>query len=134
MTREEMINQDKINNVKKSTAEEFSEEALESLKAEPKFIARLKCKPTYNFQSIEFDWDLTTENRVEMFELYGQLLDYLMDVAPDQPEQKKGKKVKQEELATEAQLNTLKRFHIPYRELITKKEASKLLAENLGKK
>ena len=47
----------------------------------------LRCKPTYNFQSIEFDWDFDfgdVEDLNKMFDMYVTLLHFLQDVAPDQ--------------------------------------------------
>ena len=52
---------------------------------------KFKCKPTYQFQSIEFDFEVddncapvAEQDIKDMFELYGKVLKGLMEIAPIQ--------------------------------------------------
>ena len=79
-----------------------------------------KCKPTYNFQSIEFEWDLTEDNFPEMMEMYDRIVNGLMDIAPEQPDtkkpaaKKKEKKQPKQALATENQKKLMDKLGIQY--------------------
>lgn len=90
---------------------------------------KIKCKPTYNFQSMEFEWELTDENREEMFNLYTDLLEFLEGIAPEQ-EVKPAKKVK---LATDKQLDLLDQLGVDYDDDVTQEEASNLIDKYFGK-
>lgn len=110
--------------------EELAQEEL--MDSEPKTI-KLKCKPTYNFQSVEFEYFVDSEEDVEaMFELYSHILTKLMEIAPEQPNQQPSKPV--EEPATEKQIEILKKFKIPFSKNVSKKEAALLIKNSIEKK
>lgn len=90
-----------------------------------------KCKPTYNFQSIEFEYKVNPFYGLnELFDVYKAVLEGLTELAPDQP----GQMVKEVgEPATEKQLEILKKFKIPYRKGVTKQEAQKLISDSMKK-
>lgn len=93
---------------------------------------KVHCKPTYNYQSVEFDWEIKyPEDQEHMFEVYKGLLEGLIAIAPAQPE--KGSTVVKEEPATVKQLEILKKFKIPHNPHVSKEEASKLIQNNLKK-
>lgn len=89
---------------------------------------KVKCKPTYNFQSIEFEWDIKNPQDQEyMFEVYKELLEGLIRLAPSQ------ERVEEVEPATEKQLEILKKFKIPHKGNVSKEEANKLIQKSLKK-
>lgn len=106
---------------------ELTEQELQELEeCEPKKII-LKCKPTYNFQSIEFEWELDNDID-EMFEFYKIVVDGLREIAPAQPcERVSG------EPATTKQLEILKLYNIPHKGNISKEDARKLIMKNMKK-
>lgn len=97
----------------------------------------IKCKPCYNFQSLEFDYiaDLDNEDSLnEMFDFFDKLLTGLQAIAPEQikvqaiaPKQQKPK----EPMSTENQQNYLLGLGVPIEESkrMTKKEASNMIKE-----
>ena len=119
------------------------QEFTEMMASEPKNSITLKCKPVYDYQSIEFEYEIRNGDDIaNMFELYSQLLDGLMNVAPEQPDRKRipAAKLKKElkpipepkeQLATEAQLKILNDFNIPHKRNVTKLEAQKLIRESV---
>lgn len=89
---------------------------------------KVKCKPTYNFQSIEFEWELNCPKDLDyMFDVYRELLEGLIRIAPNQ------EKVEEKEPATKKQLEILNRFKIPHKANVSKEEAGKLIQNNLKK-
>ena len=90
-------------------------------------VTKCKCKPTYNFQSIEFEWDLTEDNYTEMIALYDRIAQDLKEIAPSQPDESKGPK------ATDKQKALLDRLKVKYDKNITAAEASKLIDKQFGK-
>ena len=98
----------------------------------------MKCKPVYNFQSVEFDFELDydkdkyDDSIEEMFDLYEDIVEHLKEVAPEQPKvqsvaPKSTKKNYNEEPATLGQKNYLRANGIPFGDDITKDEAFKLI-------
>ena len=91
-----------------------------------------KCKPTYNFQSIEFEWHLTRENYSDMYQLYCDLLQFMIENAPEQmvkngkPEPKEP-----EEPATEKQIALLNKLGVKIPKNLSLKQARILIKENL---
>ena len=110
--------------------EMLSDEELEEIEPEIQSKTfKVKCKPTYNFQSIEFEWEINSPLDQEyMFEVYKDLLEGLIRIAPNQPE-----KTEEVELATEKQLEILKKFKIPHKANVSKEEANKLIQKSLKK-
>lgn len=95
----------------------------------------MKCKPTFQFQSVEFDFYISTEcgpvteqDLEEMFALYDKILKGLQKIAPiqDQKNQQPA-----EPLATQSQKDIMDRFHIKYTPRTTKKEAQALINKNM---
>lgn len=92
----------------------------------------LHFKPTYNFQTVEFDVDMEKkEDLDDAFELYAELIKRLKEVAPEQPNNNNSKP--NEPLATERQKEVMDKFNIAYEPNITKAKASKLIAYSMGK-
>lgn len=91
---------------------------------------KVHCKPTYNFQSVEFDYEVYTEEDIEnMFKIYKQMIENLVEIAPSQEPVKK----EPVEPATEGQLAILKKYNIKYKPNVSKEEASKLIQKSMGK-
>lgn len=71
----------------------------------------IKCKPVYDFQSVEFEYmvDLDDPQTVEdMLTFYDTIIEGLKNVAPEQPNQKGGTPKKPPvEKATEGQIKCL---------------------------
>lgn len=84
-----------------------------------------KCKPVWQFQSVEFDFEVkdASVDLPAMFEIYKKVLKGLMDFAPEQQKQT----VNREPLATEKQRQIMKANGIPYTNLTTMSEASALI-------
>lgn len=101
----------------------------------------LRCKPTYEFQSIEFDWDFDfgdEEDLNKMFDMYVTLLHFLQDVAPDQSKPVKREKFdkpfkKEDLLASAKQLALLDKLGVIYPTNCSKSVASKLIEEAKSK-
>lgn len=118
------------------------QEINEMMASEPKTLV-LKCKPVYNYQSIEFEYEIKNgDDFANMFELYKQLVDGLMMVAPEQPDARKPIRVKEpvkkpeppkEEPATEAQIRIMKDFNVKYPKNCTKKQARDLISASIKK-
>ena len=91
----------------------------------------IHCKPTYNFQSVEFDWELEDDNIEDMMVLYDRLVNMLKDIAPEQPTNtafpKKKPSKPAEPLASERQLQYMDSLGIAYPTKCTKKEAWRLI-------
>ena len=91
----------------------------------------MKCKPTFDFQSVEFDFSIQTEEDLKnMKDLYKKVLDILVEIAPEQGGTKKAVKIS-EPLATQGQKATMDRFHIKYDETTTKKQATALIQASI---
>ncbi len=93
----------------------------------------VKFKPVYNFQSAEFEClvDFDDPDSVDRaFATYGQCLNKLKELAPDQPKLVDVPKV---ELATEKQKANMDKYHIKYTEKTTKAEARNLITESMKK-
>lgn len=86
-----------------------------------------KCKPTYNFQSVEFEYQGDLETLEDMFTIYKAVLNELMILAPEQPT----KLIQPIEMATAKQKEIMDRFGIKYKSTVTKAEAQELIKKNL---
>lgn len=99
----------------------------------------IKCKPCYNFQSLEFDYiaDLDNENSLnEMFDFFDKLLTGLQAIAPEQQKvqqvaYKSATQKPKEPMSTENQQNYLLGLGVPIEDSkrMTKKEASNMIKE-----
>ena len=68
----------------------------------------VKCKPVYNFQSVEFETEVNSpQDEKAMFELYRRILEGLKEVSIEQPPLAKPVPVKQEIKASPKQVNLL---------------------------
>ena len=93
----------------------------------------VKCKPCYNFQTVEFDYMVSDDSDLdEMMELYNNILQRLMKVAVAQPAPVKMPE-KPENPATDAQLKILKQFGIKFKPNISKEEAHTLIKKSYDK-
>ena len=98
----------------------------------------IKCKPVYNFQSVEFEMEIDPTKLEELnglFNIYNNLLVGLQKVAPEQPVQAKPIPIKQEPKATPGQVQCLVNFGIEksVAEKMTKAEAGKKIGELCNK-
>ena len=97
----------------------------------------IKCKPVYNFQSVEFELPVDLDNLEtldELFDIFDKILTGLQAIAPEQqkvqavaPKQQKPK----EPMSTENQQNYLLGLGVPLEKSkrMTKKEASNMIKE-----
>lgn len=123
----------KIDKVK-LTSEDIKKETKKK-KTTKKHIIKCKCKPTYNFQSIEFEWELDLDDGnsiCNMFDLYDDLLENLQLSAPVQPTAQKKEEVV-EDPATEKQLQILNKFKIKHSPNVSKREANELIQKSMRK-
>ena len=97
----------------------------------------IKCKPVYNFQSLEFEYIIDLDNEEsfnEMFDFFDKMLTGLQAIAPEQQKVQgvAPKSVKPKEpMSTENQQNYLLGLGVPIEESkrMTKKEASNMIKE-----
>ena len=92
----------------------------------------VKCKPVYNFQSVEFEMEVKNPEDIEiMFDMYEDMIKGLKSVAPEQPAQPKAAPVKQEPKATPKQINCLIKLGIDEEtaKRMTMSEANKKINE-----
>ena len=94
----------------------------------------MKCKPTYQFQSIEFDWEIIPEadediQLQDMFKTYEKVLKGLMKIAPVQDPKQQPKPA--EPLATERQKKIMDNHGIKYTEKTTQKQAYELIKKSM---
>lgn len=92
-----------------------------------------KCKPVYNFQSIEFEYEVNSEeDSQKMFETYKKVLQGLQECAVEQPALAKPVPAKpKEEMATPGQINYLISLGLLPEEAnkLTKKQAAAKIME-----
>lgn len=68
----------------------------------------VKCKPVYNFQSVEFEIEVNSpKDEKAMFELYRRILEGLKEISIEQPPLAKAVPVKQEPKASPKQVSLL---------------------------
>ena len=94
---------------------------------EPRLI-KFKCKPTYNFQSIEFEIEVSEDYLEPMFTLYRKVVEGLIKVTPDQP--KNGVVANP---ASPKQIEIMDKFRIPYQPGITYDQADAKIKESYAK-
>ena len=93
----------------------------------------MKCKPTWQFQSVEFDFEIDpqidedTQYKI-MFETYNKVLNGLMKIAPVQDIKNQ---VPAEPLATARQKEIMDKFGIKYTNKTTTKEAQRLIQRSM---
>lgn len=91
-----------------------------------------KCKPTYQFQSIEFEImaPLSEEGIKKVAAAYKQVLDELIKISPEQNQ--KGS-VPSKPLATDKQKDIMRKFGIPFTDKTTTSDAQALIKESMDK-
>ena len=99
-------------------------------------VVRIHCKPVYNYQSVEFDWELPIGNVEEemtaMEGFYSRMLEMLVRVSQNAPQAETKKPAAPvEELASEKQKEILRNFHIDFKPDITKKQAHALIKKSM---
>lgn len=88
----------------------------------------MKCKPVFNFQSVEFDYNVNTpEDLTDMFELFSKVVKGLQEIAPEQSKVT----VNREPLASEKQRQIMKANGIPFTALTTRSEATALISKSM---
>lgn len=90
-----------------------------------------KCKPTYQFQSIEFEVAASIDEIPKVKELYKTVLDQLIEIAPEQDKKSAAKPTPAEPLATPGQKATMDKFGIQYGPETTKKQAQALIQASI---
>lgn len=97
----------------------------------------VKCKPVYNFQSVEFEYELDPKNEneiIEMFTVYRTILLYMKNVAPEQERINTFSKPKTKpniKMMSQAQRNWLINLGVEEEDLVglTYEEASNMIKE-----
>lgn len=99
----------------------------------------MKCKPTFQFQSIEFDYEIddtceavAEQDVKDMFKLYDKILKGLMAISPVQDQRTPAPKI-QDPPATQRQKDTMDLYGIDYPDNITSKQAQALIQRNIHK-
>ena len=101
-------------------------------------VLTIHCKPVYNYQSVEFDWNVYFDtdnigeqiNAMEWF--YSLMLQMLVRVSQNAPQKDVSKPVAPvEEPASEKQKEILRNFHIDFKPDITKKQAHALIKKSM---
>lgn len=87
-----------------------------------------KCKPCYQFQSIEFEVEADKHHIGEVVDLYALVLEELMRITPEQNKVIPNKAV----LATEKQKEIMRKFGISYTASTTQAEAQELIKESIA--
>lgn len=102
----------------------------------------VKCKPVFNFQSVEFEMEVdpTSEDYSDqlgvLFDVFNDMLEGLQDVAPEQQKVQSvaPKSAKPSTpLATDGQKRYLRAMGIPFDEDLTKAEADNMIKKASGK-
>ena len=89
---------------------------------------KMTCKPVWQFQSVEFEYEVkTADDLPAMFDLFNKVLKGLMDFAPDQQKQV----VNREPPATEKQREIMRINGIPFTNLTTRSEVQRLIQKSL---
>jgi len=102
----------------------------------PVKVLKVHCKPVYNYQSVEFDWEIPFdqigEAMTEMEHAYSDMLEMLVRVSQNAPQKEAGKtSAPVEEPASEKQKEILRNFHIDFKPDITKKQAHALIKKSM---
>ena len=97
-------------------------------------VYNFKCKPVYNFQSIEFEFIGSKEDIPAMMEVYQEVLKNLMAISPEQPNAKAPIQRADIIKPSPRQYEIMDSFGIPYTDRTTRAEATKLITESIEKK
>ena len=116
---------------------QYFDRSGQTLEEEPKRgCYTVHCKPVYNYQSVEFDFNVYYENEdsdlMVMETVYSRMLKMLVRVSENAPQKDVGKPVPPvEEPASEKQKEILRNFHIDFKPDITKKQAHALIKKSM---
>ena len=92
-------------------------------------MLKFKCKPCWNFQSVEFEIEIEDKSKLpEVMDLYSDVLSRLMLISPEQKNTAPAIK-----LASDKQKEIMKKFDIPFTLKTTADEAQKLIQESIDK-
>ena len=100
-------------------------------------VRMVHCKPVFNYQSVEFDWEVsfgaTFEKDIKEMEwFYSKMLEMLVRVSQNAPQAEAKKPAAPvEEPASEKQKEILRNFHIDFKPDITKKQAHALIKKSM---
>ena len=127
-----MNEEERINN-QEPTEEEVKAFWDEVEEHEKKWMFR--CKPTFNFQSVEFEFYGGMDDMPEMFAIYKKIVDELMALAPEQPAKQVVSQPKKPavDMPTPKMYDIMDKYGIKYTSKTTKAEAQQLIADNLKK-
>lgn len=95
---------------------------------EPQII-KFKCKPCWNFQSIEFEVEGTVEEAVKLYE---EVLLKLVEISPAQ-DAKSQKRQPPLHPASDKQKEIMKKFGIKFDSFTSKEEAQALIQKSIDK-
>lgn len=96
---------------------------------------RLKAKPSYNFQSVEFEVEIQCQKDYDNFLIwYRRIYKDLREIAPEEGAKQPKKAKAKEPLATEGQIQIMEKYGIEVPDGCTKKQASKLITESIERK
>lgn len=88
----------------------------------------MKCKPVWQFQSVEFDYNVNSEaDLAPMFDLFSKIIKGLQEIAPEQQKAT----VNREPLASEKQRQIMKANGIPFTSSTTMSEAKALIQKSM---
>lgn len=122
-----MIENKKLNDVEEDIELDFLDDEDPFKIDSPKYI--FHCKPCYNFQSVEFDYEGDEDDIPEMMKLYEKIMNGLAKIAVAQPGQKPAV-----DSPSEKQFEIMDKYGIKYDpKTITKKEAQRLINESINK-
>lgn len=108
-----------------------TEEVVDYLEEQPDPVTVFKCKPTWNFQSIEFEVKGTVNEAILM---YSVVLEELKAISPEQRVMRTARvpsKKRPKNPATEKQKEIMDRYGIEYDEYTSKEEARKLIDKSI---
>lgn len=94
-------------------------------------VYKFKCKPVWQFQSIEFEVTGSKKDIPEIMDLYSEVLAKLMLIAPEQ--KKDAPAAPAVPLASEKQKEIMRKFDIPFTNKTTQKEAQGLIQASIDK-
>lgn len=92
-------------------------------------MIKFKCKPCWNFQSIEFEIEGTVEEAVKLYE---EVLLKLVEISPAQ-DAKSQKRQPPLHPASEKQKEIMKKFGIKFDSFTSKEEAQALIQKSIDK-
>ena len=124
---EEKLSVDELRDRDLFPTDEEMEDMHEEYLKDINHLIRFKCKPVFNFQSVEFEYECDLEHIPAMFEVYKAVLNELMTFAPEQ----NAKASAPVELATPKQREIMDKFHLKYKSNITRAEAQELIKKSI---